>query len=188
MLFMSNIQLYSQQRIKEQSSGDEHKPYLFWGGALWAGFGTYTYVDVNVMFGSQLTDRLNLGVIGKYQYHKDKRALGGTFETSIYGGSVFSQYAIIKDFRELFKIKDQSGIIAHVEYEFLNTEYNYLYFNVADPERGRYWLNNVFIGGGYFQHMGEKSKTFIIFLWNVTESGDNPYIYPQLRIGFTSSF
>jgi len=190
ILFVIQLLLCSYINVtgQNQTSKDEFKPYLFWGGALWAGVGTYTYVDVNVIFGSQLTDRLNLGLIGKYQYHKDKRALGGNFETSVYGGSFFSQFALIKDFRELFKIKDQSGIIAHVEYEFLNTKYNYLYFNVADPGRGRYWLNNVLIGGGYFQHMGERSKTFIILLWNVTETSDNPYLYPQLRIGFTSSF
>jgi len=190
ILFLTQVLLcsYLGAKSQEQKTEDENKPYLFWGGALWAGFGSYTYVDVNLIFGSQVTERLNLGVIGKYQYHKDKRAIGGDFETSVYGGSVFSQYAIVKDFRELFKIRDRSGIIAHVEYEFLNTKYNYLYFNVADPQKGRYWLNNVLIGGGYFQHMGERSKTFIILLWNVTETVDNPYTYPQLRIGFTSSF
>jgi len=188
VLLCSSIDLVGQINKKEQAPKNENKPYLLWGGALWAGFGTYTYVDVNLMFGSQLTDRLSLGIIGKYQYHKDKRAVGGNFETSVYGGSLFSQYAIIKDFRNLIKVKGHSGIIAHVEYEFLNTKYNYLYFNVDDPGKGRYWLNNVLIGGGYFQYMGKRSKTFIVLLWNATNTADNPYTYPQLRIGFTSSF
>ncbi|MCK5028685.1 MAG: hypothetical protein KAR57_03565 [Bacteroidales bacterium] len=188
VLLLSNLQLYSQGKRKSQTKDTENKPYLFWGGALWAGIGTYTYVDVNVIFGSQLTDRLSLGIMGKYQYYKDKRAIGGDFETNVYGGSLFSQYAVIKDFRNLFQVKGHGGIMAHAEYEFLNTKYNYLYFNVSDSEKGRYWLNNVLIGGGYFQHMGKRSKTFIVLLWNATKTVDNPYTYPQLRIGFTSSF
>jgi len=133
---------------------------------------------------------LSLGVSGKYQYFKEKGSFTGsfqTFETNVYGGSVFSQFAVIKDFRNIVKVKGHSGIIAHVEYEFLNTEYNYIYFNDPNSNRDRYWLNNVLVGGGYFQQMGKKAKTYIVLLWNVNKTEDNPYEYPQLRIGFSIS-
>ncbi len=168
-----------------ESKKEEKESSLFWGGSIWLGFGTYTFADVNVVFGSQLTDRISLGVSGKYQYYNDKRSLTGDFETSVYGGSVFSQIAIVKDFRNLIKVKGHSGIMAHVEYEFLNTEFNYIYFDEPDLNYNRYWLHNILLGGGYFQKFGKNSKSYIILLWNVYESAENPYEYPQLKIGFT---
>ena len=173
------------QKNTNQKTENKKEPYFFWGGSLWMGFGSYTYVDVNVVFGTQLTERLNLGVGGKYQYLKDKRPIDGSFETNVYGGSVFSQFAVIKDFRNLFKVRGHSGIIAHTEYEFLNTKYNYLYFNVANQNRDRYWLHNILVGGGYFQEIGDRAKSYIVLLWNLSKTEDNPYTYPQFRIGFS---
>ena len=186
LIVTHQVDAQKNSNIENKSKEETKEPYLFWGGSLWLGFGTYTYVDVNVIFGTQLTERFSLGGSGKYQYYNDKRSIsGGDFETSVYGGSVFSQFAVIKDFRNLFKVKGHSGIIAYAEYEFLNTKYNYLYFDDPDTNQDRYWLHNVLVGGGYFQQLSKKTKTYIVLLWNVTKSGDNPYTYPQLRIGFT---
>ncbi|MCK5168694.1 MAG: hypothetical protein KAQ75_02355 [Bacteroidales bacterium] len=185
LIVIHQVDAQENNDFKDNSKEETKESYLFWGGSLWLSFGTYTYVDVNVIFGTQLTERLSLGLSGKYQYYNDKRAISGNFETSVYGGSIFSQFAVVKDFRNLIKVKGHSGIIAHVEYEFLNTEYNYLYFNVPDLNYDRYWLHNILIGGGYFHQMGRGSKSYIILLWNVNETGDNPYIYPQIRIGFS---
>ena len=192
IVFLVGFILMFQQGFCQKSKNKEPKdkkeikePYLFWGGSLWLGFGSYTFVDVNVLFGAQITERINLGVSGKYQYYNDRRSIAGDFQTSVYGGSVFSQFAVIKDFRNLFKVKGHSGIIAHAEYEFLNTKYNYLYFESTNTNRERYWLHNVLIGGGYFQQMSKKARSYIILLWNVTDTGDNPYTYPQFRIGFS---
>ena len=181
--------MYGQDKDKDQKKDKKEikEPYLFAGGSLWLGFGSYTFVDVNALFGSQLTERLSIGITGKYQYYNDKRYQVGDFQTSVYGGSVFSQIAIIKDFRNLMKVKTHSGIIAHVEYELLNTEYNFAHFNDIDSNRERYWLQNVLVGGGYGQQLGKKAKTYIILLWNLTQASDNPYTYPQIKIGFTVS-
>lgn len=186
----SNVALAQDKISDNKSKKEKNEPYLFWGGSLWMGFGSYTYVDVNAVFGSQLTERLSVGISGKYQYYKDEDrvALTGnfqTFETNVYGGSVFSQFAVIKDFRNLFDVKAHNGIIAHAEYEFLNTDYNYLHFNDTNTNRDRYWLHNVLVGGGYFQKMGKKASSYIIILWNLNKAVDNPYEYPQIRIGFS---
>ncbi len=184
----SNIyaQEKSGKQTKEKKKSKEIKePYLFAGGSLWLGFGSYTFVDVNLLFGTQLTERLNVGVSGKYQYYNDKRAIVGDFQTSVYGGSIFSQFAIIKDFRNFLPVKTQSGIIAHAEYEMLNTKYNYVYFDDQDSNRSRYWLQNFLLGGGYNQQLGKKANSYIIILWNLTPADDNPYTYPQIKIGFT---
>ena len=185
LLLVNQVIAQESDEGENNSKQKENESHLFWGGSLWLGLGSYTYVDVNAVFGFQITERLSLGLSGKYQYYNDKRSIAGNFETSVYGGSVFSQFAVIKDFRNLVKVKGHSGIIAHVEYEFLNTEYNYIYFNDPDVNYNRYWLNNILIGGGYFQQIGRGSKSYIILLWNVNETADNPYTYPQLRIGFS---
>jgi hypothetical protein len=173
----------------EKEKKEDNKPYLFWGGSLWFGFGTYTYADVNAAFGVQLNKRINIGLTGKYQYYKEKDMLSSgdfqTFETNVYGGSIFSQIVVIEDFRNLFKVKGHSGIIAYVEFEFLNTDYNFVHFNDVTSDRSRYWLYNTLVGGGYFQQLGKKAKSYIVLLWNVTPSDDNPYTYPQFRIGFS---
>jgi len=188
--FANQLNAQEKKDIIGKTNDEQKKPYLFLGGSLWMGFGSYTYVDVNLVFGSQLTERLSLGISGKYQYYKDKGGLSltgnfQTFETNVYGGSVFSQFAVIKDFRNLVKVKGHSGIITHVEYEFLNTDYNYIHFNDPNANRDRYWLHNVLIGGGYFQKMGKKASSYIILLWNINKADDNPYEYPQIRIGFS---
>jgi len=186
LLFSSFVSLAQTNSDKsKEPNKDQFKPYVFTGGSLWMGFGSYTYVDVNLVFGSQLTERINLGLSGKYQYLNDKRSVSGNFETSVYGGSVFSQISVVKDFRNVIKVKSHSGIIAHLEYEFLNTKYNYIYFNDTDTDKSRYWLHNVLIGGGYFQQMSQKAKSYIIILWNLNPNNKNPYTYPQLRVGFS---
>lgn len=188
LLLFSSITLPAQnesESVKPKKEVKEIKePYLFMGGALWLGFGTYTFVDINYIFGTQITERWNVALSAKYQYYNDKRSIVGNFETSVYGGSVYSQFAVIKNFRDILPVKTNSGIIAHAEYEFLNTDYNYLFFETEDT-RDRYWLQNVLLGGGYIQRMDKKASTYIILLWNLTKSIDNPYTYPQIRFGFT---
>lgn len=182
--FAQNKETIDSKKEKNKQGNEVKYPYFFAGGSLWLGFGSYTYVDVNLMFGSQLSKRLNIGVSGRYQYIHDKTYLQGEFETSVYGGSVFSQFAVIEDFRKLFKTKMHNGILIHAEYEFLNTKYNFLHFGETDLDRDRYWLNNMLLGGGYFQQMGKQSKAYILILWNLTPTTDNPYTYPQIRLGF----
>ncbi|MFW5721622.1 MAG: hypothetical protein ACOCWW_04495, partial [Bacteroidota bacterium] len=106
-----------------------------------------------------------------------------------YGGSAFMQFAVVKDFRDILPVKMHSGLIVHTEYEFLNTRYNYLYFKDSpDTSKDRYWLHNVLLGGGYFQQLGKKAKTWFVLLWNINNTDDNPYEYPQFRIGFSVAF
>ena len=72
----------------------------------------------------------------------------------------------------------------HAEYELLNTKYN----TVSDSDKDRYWLHNYLLGGGYVQHMGKRAKSWIILLWNLQKTEDNPYEYPQFKIGFSVAF
>jgi len=184
----------TQDKNTENTEKETKEPYFFWGGNLLLAFGNLDLVDINVILGNQLTERISLGIGGKYQYYNEKRNFdpdnisSSNFEAHTYGGSVFLQFAVIKDFREILPLKTQSGLILHAEYELLNTKYNTIRFGVTDSDKDRYWLHNYLLGGGYVQHMGKKAKSWIILLWNLQKTDDNPYEYPQFKIGFSVAF
>ncbi|MGC9373768.1 MAG: hypothetical protein ACP5DQ_01860 [Bacteroidales bacterium] len=198
ILFFSFSAFGQQKNAKDKKTKNTEEeikePYFFWGGNLLLAFGNLDLVDINVLFGNQLTERIALGISGKYQYYNDKRNFDpsisstGNFEAHTYGGSVFLQFAVVKDFREILPLKTQSGIIIHAEYELLNTKFNYIHFDAPDSDKDRYWLHNYLLGGGYVQHMGKKAKSWIILLWNLQKTEDNPYEYPQFKIGFSVAF
>lgn len=178
---------------KSRETQEIKEPYFFWGGNLWLAFGSLNMVDVNLIIGNQITERLSIGLSGKYQYYNDKRnayisPTSTGFKAHTYGGSAFLQFAVVKDFRKILPLKTHSGIILHAEYELLNTKFNYSLFNALDSDKDRYWLHNVLLGGGYFQQLGKKAKTWVVLLWNVNKTDDNPYEYPQFRIGFSIAF
>ncbi|HSH50982.1 MAG TPA: hypothetical protein VK982_04580 [Bacteroidales bacterium] len=200
MLLFSSFVYGQEKDMNDKDTKDAEKkelkePYFFVGGNLWLAFGSLDMVDVNILLGNQLTERLSIGISTKYQYYNDERkgfdpALSstGSFKAHTYGGSTFLQFAVIKDFRKVLPFKMQSGIIVHAEYELLNTSFNYIYFDSPDTDKDRYWLHNYLLGGGYVQQMGKKAKSWIILLWNVNEAGNNPFEYPQFRIGFSVAF
>jgi len=184
----------TQDKNTENTEKETKEPYFFWGGNLLLAFGNLDLVDINVILGNQLTERISLGIGGKYQYYNEKRNFdpdnisSSNFEAHTYGGSVFLQFAVIKDFRKILPLKTQSGLILHAEYELLNTKYNTIRFDATDSDKDRYWLHNYLLGGGYVQHMGKKAKSWIILLWNLQKTDDNPYEYPQFKIGFSVAF
>jgi len=187
-------QKITKDKNTENTEEETKEPYFFWGGNLLLAFGNLDLVDINVILGNQLTERIALGISGKYQYYNDKRnfdpriSSSGNFEAHTYGGSVFLQFAVVKDFREILPLKTQSGLILHAEYELLNTKYNTIRLGATDSDIDRYWLHNYLLGGGYVQHMGKRAKSWIILLWNLQKTEDNPYEYPQFKIGFSVAF
>jgi len=184
----------TQDKNTENTEKETKEPYFFWGGNLLLAFGNLDLVDINVILGNQLTKRISLGIGGKYQYYNEKRNFdpdnisSSNFEAHTYGGSVFLQFAVVKDFREILPLKTQSGLILHAEYELLNTKYNTIRLGATDSDIDRYWLHNYLLGGGYVQHMGKRAKSWIILLWNLQKTEDNPYEYPQFKIGFSVAF
>ena len=187
-------QKITKDKNTENTEEETKEPYFFWGGNLLLAFGNLDLVDINVILGNQLTERIALGISGKYQYYNDKRnfdpriSSSGNFEAHTYGGSVFLQFAVVKDFREILPLKTQSGLILHAEYELLNTKYNTIRLGATDSDIDRYWLHNYLLGGGYVQHKGKRAKSWIILLWNLQKTEDNPYEYPQFKIGFSVAF
>jgi len=155
------------------------KDRLFFGGNLGLQFGSATYVDVSPLVGYRLTEKLDIGVGATYIYYKIKETayfLDG-YETSIYGGRVFSRYHFMEN------------IFAHVETEVLNMEVpKAITGNSNNYSLVRDNVISILGGGGYAQPIGENSAILMMVLWNFNEDPNSPYLNPIFRIGINAGF
>jgi len=154
---------------------------IFFGGNFGLMFGTVTDIEVSPLAGYRVTPRLSAGVGLTYEYYREKYVNNSTYATSIYGGRLFASYMVIKDLKEAIGLPTNGGIMGHVEYEALNIDANYYYYD----ETGRVWLSNVYVGGGFKQPIGVNSAFYILVLWNLNQSTKySPFDNPVIRVGF----
>jgi hypothetical protein len=189
LLFVSIINLHGQNKDTTAVNQDLKKgfnpPFFFAGLSV----GASAYLDLNLLAGIQITERINLGFSGKYQYFSSGGSPEIGFSTHIYGGSVYLQTAVIKDFRNLIKkVKTHNGIYIHAEYELLNLSESYFNPDISEnSSENRFWLKNIIVGPGYINRFN-KSSIFAMLLWNIDITEKNPYDYPQFKVGFTYGF
>lgn len=149
---------------------------IYFGGNLGLGFGTNsTYVDVSPQVGYKITDRFSAGVGVTYIYYKEKfTAYGMTYkyETSIYGGDIFSRYFFTES---LFGHVETGALNLDVPEQLTHYPYTVTY--------GREWVPNLLVGGG-FRSGGEKVSFMIMLLYDLIDDPNSPYQNPILRIGF----
>lgn len=160
IFLFAEFDLYSQDAPKKPFS-----ERIFFGGNLGAQFGTYTVVEVSPLVGYHITDRLAAGIGATYIYLNVKDF---DYETNIFGGKVFTEYAIIEN------------VVAHAEYEVLNFEA----FDDFTDEKKRVNVGSLLVGGGYRQRLGGNSFITLMILYNLTETRYTPYENPIIRIGF----
>lgn len=137
---------------------------FYTGGGIGLQFGAFTLINVSPEFAYKLTDRYSVGIGLKYIHIADRRYIP-VQALDIYGGSLFNRF-ILTDF-----------FFLHGEYELLNGPW--------DPYRSRrFFLNNVWVGGGLRQVTGNASLN-IIGLWNLNDEPFNPFPNPQIRMGIS---
>ena len=176
-LFLFGISVHAQEQMpppsdpkppKESSEpGPPHAPKKdkFWdankitvGGMLSVNFGSYTYFDIAPTIGYKFTKRYEAGVGPVYMY------FGPPYDLSIYGGTVYNRL-YLADF-----------IFLHAMYQPLNGPWD-PYINE------RFWLNNVWVGGGIKQGVG-KGGIFLMALVNINQTNfDFPHS-PWFAVGF----
>lgn len=139
---------------------------VFIGGNFGAQFGSITVVNISPIVGYKITERLAAGVGVTYMYY-DYKAYN--FSSSIYGGNIFGRVYVLPN------------VFAHVEYEVLNID-------SYDFPGTRTNIENIYVGGGIRQQMGERSYMTIMALWNVNDSKYSPYGNPIIRMGFSFGF
>jgi len=157
---------YSRQPLNPTKKDNKFDPSrLVVGGGFGAQFGNITSVQLAPSVGYMFTDNLLAGVTGKYIYFQDRDF---NYETSMYGGGLFTQYFFLENF------------IAHAEYELLNLEA----YNAINFSEERVNVSSIFVGGGYRSLMGGNSFVSIMLLYNLNDDINSPYTNPILRIGF----
>jgi hypothetical protein len=155
---------------------------LFFGGNFSLMFGYITNIEISPLVGYYITPRLAAGTGIRFEYYKDK-GYYYPFQTTIYGGSVFSRYIIIKNLGEGINMGLNTGIFSQVEYEILSLEKEY--FEPPYSEDGRFLVHSVLVGGGIIQPIGRRSAFLVTVLYNLNESVRSPYSNPIIRVGFT---
>ncbi|MBK6540563.1 MAG: hypothetical protein IPG10_04625 [Flavobacteriales bacterium] len=136
------------------------KDRIWFGGGLGLSFGSVTNIAIEPMVGYKITKngKLSAGVGISYQYFRDNRGTYG-YETSIYGGRLFTRYRIIEQ------------LFAHVEY-------NQLSFELPDYYQARLyrrWVPFLLVGGGYSARLGGNTYLTAMVLFDVIQDAYSPY-------------
>jgi hypothetical protein len=145
-------------------------------------FGTITNIEISPLVGYYITPKLAAGTGIRFEYFKDK-GYYESYETTIYGGNIFSRYTIINNLGERLDIGLNAGIFGQVEYEALSLERGY--FEPPYTEDGRFIVHSVLVGGGIIQSIGRRSAFLLSVLYNLNETSRSPYSNPIVRVGFT---
>ncbi len=144
------------------------------GGNFGLSFGNYTYVNLSPLVGYRFTDRFTAGGGVTYIYSRVRYTGLQTYSSSIYGGRVMAQYAVIP------------RLAPTIEYEALNVPYlDYTDVGVVEARR---WIGNPMVGATVLFPIGKKSNFGLTALYNLnytTNQMYSPYGSPWvIRAGF----
>jgi hypothetical protein len=165
--------LTAQDSIKAPPKQKNHNilDRIDFGGYLGATFGNATYIEVAPIASYRITPKFHAGLGLTYMYYSYNDPYGH-YSSSSYGGSIFARYFVWRD------------LFVHLEYAPLYRP-DFIPYPYPSPNvHASQWAQDVLIGGGYRQWVGDKAFMSIMFLWNVNETVYSPYINPIIRIGF----
>ncbi|MFP4620135.1 MAG: hypothetical protein ACLFM7_02410 [Bacteroidales bacterium] len=198
ILLLLGLLLASSAWAQEEGDNEENgnddkeeksfKEKLFFGGYLWAQFGTITQVEVAPQVGYHLSERFDVGVGAKYMYYNSGSYLSESFanyeriSSHIFGGNVFTTFKVIKDLNELLPFNMNGQLIGHLEYEGLNMPKRIDIY--GDHEGSRFWAHSYFVGGGLRQQVGKGGFISFMLLYNLNHQPYLPYENPIFRISF----
>jgi hypothetical protein len=184
MLLRRNLTVALLALLYIQCTAQSEKPSprerIFVGGNFGLQFGSITEIDVNPQIGYRLTPRLSAGIGVSYEYYND--GAYNNINTSIYGGSIFARYTLIKNLGEVLPVNSRLSFYGQVEDEVLSLENKY--FSLSGSTTGRFFQNSVLVGGGIKQPISDRASFFITVLWNLNETPESIYTNPVVRFGF----
>lgn len=173
---------------EEQEKDKSFRDNLFFGGYLWAQFGTITQVEVAPQVGYHLSERFDVGIGLKYMYYNSTSYLSETFTSNerisshIFGGNIFTDYKVIRDLNKVLPFTMHGQLVSHLEYESLNMPNRRNPF--TENSAGRFWAHSYFVGGGLRQQIGKRGFISFLLLYNLNHKEYLPYENPIFRIGF----
>lgn len=164
------------QRVREEPP--PLKERLFYGGNFGLQFGTYTDIDISPVIGIWLLPRIAVAAGPKYRFYKDP------FDrTDIYGGKIYTELVVIKDFNAVIPIGINLGLFLHAENELLSLNSSF-WKNSPDPSE-RFLLNTILTGAGISQPIGRRASLNMMVLWALSESSYGVYSNPEIRVSFS---
>ncbi|MBT8379605.1 MAG: hypothetical protein KJN64_10255 [Ignavibacteria bacterium] len=137
---------------------------VYYGGNVGFRFwNNYFYLGVYPLVGYKVTPKFSVGGKLGYAYISDSR-YDPTFNTSNYGGSIFTRYRIVPQ------------IYLHGEFMYFSYE-RISSFNVANNSYNteRVWVPFILLGGGYSQMVSPNVWVFVEVLFDVLQDSNSPY-------------
>ena len=146
---------------------------FYYGGYLNLTFGSYTAIGIEPLIAYKITSKLSTGAILTYEYISDNTNPGYTYNSSNYGGSIFSRYRIIPQ--------------VYFHAEFSEMKYD---SNNSNGYNSRYWVPFLFLGGGYSQQLSQNTWMNTQIVFDVIQNENSPYAHgvPFYSIGFGVGF
>lgn len=173
--------------VQAQQKKDKKKLWdrMYVGGNLGLQFGTVTDIEVSPHVGYHITPWLSTGAGISYEYYNRRANIYYPYsiDTHIYGYSIFTRLALIRDLGTLFGVGNGISIIGQAEYERLSLERKYFERTSLSTD-GRFWLDSFLVGGGIKQAVGRRSSVYLLVMWNLNETVNSPYTNPIFKFGF----
>lgn len=175
ILLIQPLILSGQQYNKEVPPLGER---FFYGGSFGLMFGSITDIEASPIVGFWVLPRLAVAAGPNYRFYKDR-----IDKTTIYGGRIYTDLVVIRDFSSLIPVGTNFGIFLHAENEFLSLESAFWKNPPVFSER--FWINTILAGPGISQMLGRRSSLNFMVLWALNETEYGVYSNPELRVSFT---
>ena len=151
---------------------------IFWGGNLDMGFGTVTQISLSPEVGYRITNRLSAGVGIDYMFVYSEYY---NFKGSIFGGSVFASFTVIKSLGELIPfIGTDMGILIYGQFSYTNMGKFYTALSGEEPM----WIASPMLGLGFQVPIGQRSYMVLSVMYNFDESMYSIYSNPVVKVSY----
>lgn len=162
------------QSASQPPSMSPNERWVF-GGNVALGFGnTFTVIGASPTIGYRFTERFTAGGGAIYFYQRWSTAFGGSRSTSIYGPQAFARFQIAQDI-----VREGDRLFAQTDYYLVNTET----YNVFNERFERLWVQQWFVGGGYYMQVGRRMFAGVMVMWDVVADRRAPFPNPMIRGG-----
>ncbi|MDR2848036.1 MAG: hypothetical protein LBV39_02920, partial [Bacteroidales bacterium] len=155
------------------TQAQEFKDRLFFGGNFGLMIGDFTDIELSPHVGYYITNRWSAAVGMTYEYYNNKYHFPDyatnrfkRYETSIFGGRLFSNYVIVNNVNDFIPLGLNFRIFAHAEYEALAYPRGFF----EEGATGKQTINSVLVGGGLRFPMGRRSSMNLTFLWKLNSN------------------
>ena len=151
---------------------------IFFGGNLDMGFGAVTQISLSPEVGYRITNRLSAGVGIDYMFVYSEEY---NYKGSIFGGSVFASFTVIKSLGDLIPFfRTNMGILIYGQFSYTNMGGFYTALSGDEPM----WIASPMLGLGFQVPIGQRSYMLLTVMYNFDESMYSIYSNPVVKISY----